>query len=513
MGFGQQFDNDDFFRDSGQIGYNLTVGTRVVHDLHFGYQRYTDSEDLTRSSNGWGLLTVPGGRLSFQGRPDLLRGDLPAADDGRGAHHPLRVPVAELRVQRHHQARRLDVQPRRPGQQRHPVRPGPAGGLVGPLRLHAGARQQVQDVRDPLQEADPAAPGRDLGLRPEGHGLRELRPLQLRRPARCRAPPPGTATSRPASTPTSTRTASSSRPTPWPHRRASSSTTTSRRAAWTSSCSAPRASSATTGRAACTAATGGAATSGRTRTTTRGCSSTRRRASRASSTSRTSPRSGTRSAADRPTSSPSSTAPTRGTTRRRWRRNGATPRPCVSGSYTWSRYYGNFDQDNSTTDNDLNIFIGSCNIGDGAGRQLWDFKDGTLRGDRPHLLKLYGTRSLPWKRERGRVLRRPVRPALGGVELRALPRPHHLDQRDEPLRREGGLTPLGRALAARPQLHAEHQAGQADQPAARGRRLQPLRQADGLQHRAAGPQLGLFGQAPASTSTRGGLQVAARVQF
>ena len=69
VGFGLQFDNDDFFRDSGQIGYNLTVGARVVHDLHFGYQRYTDSEDLTRSSNGWGLLTVPGGRLSFQGRP------------------------------------------------------------------------------------------------------------------------------------------------------------------------------------------------------------------------------------------------------------------------------------------------------------------------------------------------------------------------------------------------------------------------------------------------------------
>ena len=36
--------------------------------------------------------------------------------------------------------------------------------------------------------------------------------------------------------------------------------------------------------------------------------------------------------------------------------------------------------------NDANIFIGSSNIGDGAGRQLWNFKDGTLRGDRPHML-------------------------------------------------------------------------------------------------------------------------------
>jgi hypothetical protein len=41
-------------------------------------------------------------------------------------------------------------------------------------------------------------------------------------------------------------------------------------------------------------------------------------------------------------------------------------------------------------------FIGSSNIADGAGRQLWNFKDGTLRGDRPHLLKLYGYRQLPW---------------------------------------------------------------------------------------------------------------------
>jgi hypothetical protein len=68
----------------------------------------------------------------------------------------------------------------------------------------------------------------------------------------------------------------------------------------------------------------------------------------------------------------------------------------VRGSYTWSRYYGNFDQDNSTTTNDANVFIGSSFIADGAGRQLWDFKDGTLRGDRPHMLKVYGYRQLPW---------------------------------------------------------------------------------------------------------------------
>ena len=44
----------------------------------------------------------------------------------------------------------------------------------------------------------------------------------------------------------------------------------------------------------------------------------------------------------------------------------------------------------------MNTFIGSSNIGDGAGRQLWDNKNGTLHGDRPHLLKIYGARQLPW---------------------------------------------------------------------------------------------------------------------
>jgi hypothetical protein len=69
----------------------------------------------------------------------------------------------------------------------------------------------------------------------------------------------------------------------------------------------------------------------------------------------------------------------------------------VRASYTYSHYWGNFDQDNTTTSNDANIFIGSSFIGDGAGRQLWNFRDGTLRGDRPHMLKVYGYYELPWQ--------------------------------------------------------------------------------------------------------------------
>jgi hypothetical protein len=36
----------------------------VIHELHVGYQWLKESEDLVRSSNGWGEITAPGGRLA-----------------------------------------------------------------------------------------------------------------------------------------------------------------------------------------------------------------------------------------------------------------------------------------------------------------------------------------------------------------------------------------------------------------------------------------------------------------
>jgi len=75
-----------------------------------------------------------------------------------------------------------------------------------------------------------------------------------------------------------------------------------------------------------------------------------------------------------------------------------TDKLVVNGSYTWSHYYGNFDQDNTSFNsaNDTSIFIGSSNIGDGNGRQLWNFKYGNLRGDRRNVLKLRSTYFMPW---------------------------------------------------------------------------------------------------------------------
>src|SRR6185436_8103116 len=76
----------------------------------------------------------------------------------------------------------------------------------------------------------------------------------------------------------------------------------------------------------------------------------------------------------------------------------------IRGSYTWSHYYGNFDQDNTTgagsgngAGNDANSFIGSSNMADAPGRQIWDMKYGDLHGDRRHMFKLYGGHELPWR--------------------------------------------------------------------------------------------------------------------
>jgi hypothetical protein len=78
----------------------------------------------------------------------------------------------------------------------------------------------------------------------------------------------------------------------------------------------------------------------------------------------------------------------------------------LSGSYTLSHFYGNFDQDNTTFNsaNDTATFIGSSNIGDGAGHQLWDFKYGDLRGDRRNVAKSNVVYTLPWHASLGAFL-------------------------------------------------------------------------------------------------------------
>ena len=75
------------------------------------------------------------------------------------------------------------------------------------------------------------------------------------------------------------------------------------------------------------------------------------------------------------------------------------------GSYVWSHYYGNFDQDNTSSGtNDFATFVGSSNIADFAGRQIWNNHYGNLRGDRRNQLKLYGVYNLDWDANVGAFL-------------------------------------------------------------------------------------------------------------
>ncbi len=135
-------DQDNFGRNAGQFGYNTTFvtgGTR--HNLHAGYQQYVDSEDLRRTSNGWGSINVPAGTIKSPGGiPIYYQATYPGAGHGAGADDSLGVPLAQHRGERHHHLEQLDDQ-RRPGrQQRLAVRPGPHGRSVGAVRLRQGDR-------------------------------------------------------------------------------------------------------------------------------------------------------------------------------------------------------------------------------------------------------------------------------------------------------------------------------------------------------------------------------------
>ncbi|WP_201276795.1 TonB-dependent receptor [Microbulbifer sp. ALW1] len=76
-------------------------------------------------------------------------------------------------------------------------------------------------------------------------------------------------------------------------------------------------------------------------------------------------------------------------------------RTYLNASYVYSEYTGNFDQDNTSLTNDASLFIGSSSYADDYGQYTWDLKDGTLRGDKPHQLKVFGYYTLDWKANLG----------------------------------------------------------------------------------------------------------------
>lgn len=89
----------------------------------------------------------------------------------------------------------------------------------------------------------------------------------------------------------------------------------------------------------------------------------------------------------------------------------------MNASYTWSRLEGNWDLDYGPS----SLFYNSSFIQDGPGVLITDNRDGLLRGDRTHLLKVFTTIS-PWERARlGSYLRFQ---SGGAWEARGLPDPN-----------------------------------------------------------------------------------------
>ena len=144
-GYGLEFNDQDFFRKGGQIAYNYMLGTTITHELHAGLQWYTDSEDLVRRSNGWGAISVPGGRLNFQGTPIFYTAEF-SQQAHRHAADPFGISIDQHRVERQHPMEPLVVQ-RRPGHEQRPAaRTGPEGRRVGALRIRVSGGEHLQDV-------------------------------------------------------------------------------------------------------------------------------------------------------------------------------------------------------------------------------------------------------------------------------------------------------------------------------------------------------------------------------
>ena len=63
VGGANQINKQDFTRTAIEVGYDRTFDVgNTTHDIHLGYQYQKIGEDLERSSNGFGRISVPGGR-------------------------------------------------------------------------------------------------------------------------------------------------------------------------------------------------------------------------------------------------------------------------------------------------------------------------------------------------------------------------------------------------------------------------------------------------------------------
>jgi hypothetical protein len=423
VGFGQfARDDDDFFRRGGQTGYNYTLGSRVTHDLHAGFQQYKDSEDRFQSSNGWGLLSIPGGATTAQGgvncpasacgtaKPAFFIANFSPQSTGQipTIHSEFHSQNLELNDTIHMNNWSFNVGVMASHDTLYGQGLAPADNIAGFVKS-PGTKYKMHDT--PFrQEIQPR-----LGTTWAYNGEDTVYgSYALYNPA----------------------ANSDARAASW-DRNLVQSINAYFDATGTLMGIDPVASSSgklfvpgikprvtrevLLGTSQQIHSNWSARVYGRYRKSTRFWEDTNNNARIAFGSTVPGvkqelyiPNLGTN-----PTSANPAGTGLRGaigsgssyviaeldgaftkhyeaTMESEWHStNGNT---FLHGSYTWSHYYGNFDQDNATfnTANDMATFIGSSFIGDGAGRQIWDNKYGDLRGDRRNVLKLTATQNLSW---------------------------------------------------------------------------------------------------------------------
>jgi len=399
VGYYTQFDKDDFFRDAAQVAYNLTVGSSVRHDIHAGFQWYIDSEDLKRSSNGWGSISVPGGRLASAGvggvnayyqaiylqqttgqvpkiHSEYVSYNIELNDTIAWKNLSLNLGVLASKDVLYGQGLKNDASTLSgfslaPGN-KYKMYTIPFKKMIQPRVGLTWAYNGTDIVYASFATYNPAASslpraaawdrniaGAQVNAYFDQAGNYYGNTMTLSSSGKLFADglTPRTITEYLAGTSKQFTQALTGRAY-FRYRKGAhfwEDTNNNGRILFNPPAGIPRElyvpdlsaklAQIGSGSTYVIAELDGAYTKYY-----------------------------------------------EATVESEWRPKNAYLR----GSFTWSRYVGNFDQDNSTTDNDQNIFIGSSNIGDGAGRQWWAFRDGTLRGDRPASLKLYGYYQLPW---------------------------------------------------------------------------------------------------------------------
>ena len=404
-GFGSTFDGNDFFRDSAQVGYNVTFGSDVTHELHVGYQWYVDSEDLNRTSNGWGSITVPGGRTTFEGNPIFYTARYLQGTTGL---------IPEIHSEyRSHSIEINDV-----------IRAGNwtfnAGLLasndtlfgqglrnddstVSGYVLSRGTKYEMYDI-----------PFADM-LQPRVGATWAYNGSDTLYASYARYNPAASSLPRAASWDRATGNAFVDAFFDADGVLMGTALVLSSTGKLFSDNLTPRSTDEfLVGTARQLNARWSARVYGRYRESNHFWEDTQNNARVNFNPPAGIPRElyipnlvdqlgqiGTGGSNGSYVIAELDGAYTKfyeATLESEWRGD----RTFVRGSYTWSKYYGNFDQDNTTgLANDMNTFIGSSNIADGAGRQMWDNKEGRLRGDRPHLLKVYGYYGLAWNATAG----------------------------------------------------------------------------------------------------------------